>query len=417
MMEFILMFVLFMNLGKLMTSPIDIFPGYIFVLITLPFLLLKLKAIKKRVLLLLLIVTISGVFNILFGRNSFTNFLKIYTSILVFTVFYWGVFKHFQMNVLRIFNIYMLGAFIVSFIGVFQVVSHMIGFTYGYDYSWIPLEGVRSYGGDTSGLFGLYIVHSLYGEPAHFAHGMAPAYFSAIFNLAHRVNSNLSKTQNSIILLAAVLSSSFIAYLIISISVLFVVLKYNSKRIRLLFSLCASLTLYFVGVSNERVLERIGVLSEMISGNSVLDITQTNIAGGLLILINNAQVAIQSFTSSPIFGSGLGSHKYSYLKFSELAHGSDEYLMNYNDAGSLLLRICSELGTFGLVLVIIVLYKYRNRSYQDNRDLWLINTGAYLMILSYLIRQGHYFAYGLPLFVILYIYSSNEKFKVRTHLY
>lgn len=416
-MEIILVFVLFFNVGKLITSPIDVFPGYVIILAALPFFLLKLKSINKKVLFVLFIVTFSGISGVIQGKNDSLNFLKIYTSILLFSWFYWVVFRHFKLNVVKVFNLYLTGAYLIALIGLLQVFTHLVGIRFGYDYSWLPLEGVRSYGDDSSGLLGLYVVHSLYGEPAHFAHGMAPAYFSAMFHLAHPSKGHLSKSQNLIIITATLLSSSFIAYLMLSISLVLVILKHKSKIVRIVFTVISTQMLLIIGASNDRVMERLNVLADIVKGNTTLNITQTDLTGGVLILVNNANITYKSIMDSPLFGGGLGSYKHSYLMHSELPKRADEYLMNFNDAGSLFLRISSELGLFGIIVTSMVLLRYRNTSFSQNNSLWIINTGAFLMILSYLIRQGHYFAYGLPLFVILYIFSCNEKFKPKRNLH
>src|SRR5690606_6654855 len=122
-------------------------------------------------------------------------------------------------------------------------------------------------------------------------------------------------------------------------------------------------------------------------------------------LLNNYLVAIESFKSSPIWGSGLGSHPASFDKYSLT---KKFYLpfedFNKADANSLLLRLLSETGLLGLGLFLFILIRFRcGNNHSLNR--WIISNGIFVMMIAGLLREGHYFHSGVPFFIFLYIYN------------
>lgn len=97
-------------------------------------------------------------------------------------------------------------------------------------------------------------------------------------------------------------------------------------------------------------------------------------------------------------GTGLGTHEINY----EMGYQSDffQYGLNQTDAYSLFTRLYSEFGIIGVFLVIYLLFKYRNINNP-------INVAILVVFISYFIRGGHYFIYGVVFYAYLFYYTSS----------
>lgn len=101
-------------------------------------------------------------------------------------------------------------------------------------------------------------------------------------------------------------------------------------------------------------------------------------------------------------GTGLGTHEVSY----EMEYQSDFFLygLNKTDAYSLFTRLYSEFGIIGVFLIIYFLIKYRNSKSP-------INIAILVVFISYFIRGGHYFIYGVVFYAYLFYYTSSVPMK------
>jgi hypothetical protein len=73
----------------------------------------------------------------------------------------------------------------------------------------------------------------------------------------------------------------------------------------------------------------------------------------------------------------------------------------------------SETGLYGVVLFLAVLFKclmFKNKSDVIGKDSkhWIISCSIFVMIVLNLLRQGHYFLNGFPLFVWLYYFNYRD---------
>jgi hypothetical protein len=83
------------------------------------------------------------------------------------------------------------------------------------------------------------------------------------------------------------------------------------------------------------------------------------------------------------------------------------------------LRLMSETGLFGLTIFLVIIIKcYVKRDRSHDTYHWLVSNGLLIMILLNLFRQGNYYLYGFPFFVILYYYNavSYRNYKVEQNL-
>jgi O-antigen ligase len=84
---------------------------------------------------------------------------------------------------------------------------------------------------------------------------------------------------------------------------------------------------------------------------------------------------------------------------------------NKMDANSMLLRLMSETGLYGLILMISLIIRcWIFKKGAADRETWVMSNGLSLIIIIYLIRQGHYFINGFPLFLWMfyYLYINNR---------
>ena len=104
------------------------------------------------------------------------------------------------------------------------------------------------------------------------------------------------------------------------------------------------------------------------------------------------------FPTLIISNAGLGTHEINY----EMEYQSNffQYGLNQTDAYSLFTRLYSEFGVIGIFLVIYLLFKYRNTNNP-------INIAILIVFISYFIRGGHYFIYGVVFYAYLFYYTSS----------
>jgi hypothetical protein len=75
----------------------------------------------------------------------------------------------------------------------------------------------------------------------------------------------------------------------------------------------------------------------------------------------------------------------------------------------------SETGIYGLSLMLFLLFRcwvFSPRAFE--RENWVMSNGLVIIIVIYLVRQGHYFYNGFPFFLWMYYYNfeinaSNRK--------
>lgn len=105
-----------------------------------------------------------------------------------------------------------------------------------------------------------------------------------------------------------------------------------------------------------------------------------------------------------LIGTGLGTHEVNYKK-EYPDTGFHHYGLNSTDAYSLFTRIYSEFGYLGIAFLFVWIIKRFNC--KNN-----INIALAFLLLSLLIRGGHYFQYGVIFFVYCYYYSGKRKLSI-----
>ena len=386
----------------LFRSPAEIYIGYLFILLLFPFYFIKYSLIGTYKLVFLLIL-FSGLFNVFIGENIMSNFIKIYLGVFFsYTYFYFFIQDNNQ-NVEKLFKWYLKFAYWVAILAIVQVISFNIGFKLGYDYSWV----LNKWGYFPAGLFNLK-ANSIVGEPTHLGNVLSAAVFVALYNLFSSKNYGLTKWQSITILIANLLTFSGSAYAGFFIALILVIINFRLSRVAII-GIPLLLGVFQLVLTNIKEVEDRFSSTQRIFATGQFEVGKDN--GSAIILYDNFLVSYKNLFDNPLFGTGLGSHPIAFKQYSRAQFiNTKGFANNYQDASSMLFRTMSELGIFGVIIIIFIISKYyvlRNPNNQQDQR-WIISNAILVMVLLNLGRQGHYFLNGFPFFVWLYIYNKSN---------
>ncbi|MFN5459677.1 MAG: O-antigen ligase family protein, partial [Bacteroidota bacterium] len=351
-----------------------------------------------------------GIINLLLGNCEFFGFFKILFGFFLSVTFYNYLFIHYNFDYKKIFSLYLNGIVICAYIGFIELISFRIGFTPGYNYSWL----FNKWGLHPGSIFGLRL-NSIFSEPSQFALMLLPAVFISVEHLISRKYSILSFFNCIVVCLAMIFTTSSTGY--IGVFFILVILAINYERILyiLYFSILGVLAYFalYRWVDDFRVRVDTSVNLWTKEQFTIDDINSSS-----FVLYNNVNVMKKSFSDNPFIGRGLGSYELAYEKYSLTKE--EDFLIkegfdfNSKDGNSLLLRCVVELGLLGILFWLFFIPKYfvkKNNSINDlnNDDLtWVYNGAVLTILLGYLLRQGNYFINGFPFFCLFYYYSCTN---------
>jgi len=155
-----------------------------------------------------------------------------------------------------------------------------------------------------------------------------------------------------------------------------------------------------------------------------LKVYQTNKIGEAVnissfVLLKSSYIAYKNFLNHPL-GTGIGSFEHQhdiYIKRLDMPwfiHKLKAYELNKFDANSLFLRGLSDFGIFWLFFVLFVCWLgfYANSINYIDDIKKTICISAFIYILIYLIRGGHYFPEEMYFFVFMFVFNL-PKFNYR----
>lgn len=382
-------------------EPAEIYFGYVVYLLLLPFFIFRYR-IPNFFVIIFSLLFLNGFVNSYLGFNTYADFFKIFLGVFFSYLFYYYVLVQFEYNVEKLFQLYLMGCFIVSVIGIIQFVSYQMDIKAGYNYSWI----LNKWGFIPGGNLGIRI-NSIFPEPTHFGACVSAAAFVSFYNLLMKKTYYLSRFQSMIIVLVYFMTFSglaFIAFFVIAIILLF---NFGFIRYAAFFApVLVGAFLYLYNNVEEFRQRTDSTITLYLTGE--FEIGKTH--GSSLILYNNYFVAMKNLSTNFVFGTGLGSHPVAFSKYSITKNikikGID---LNARDANSMFVRLISETGLFGTLLMLGITFRFfiRRKEGEDIPDhFWLISGGIFVMIIANLLRQGHYFLNGFPFFIWLYYYNQ-----------
>lgn len=359
------------------------------------------------------LIVIFSLYNVYIEKDTIGLLTKQVIGISLNAFIFYLLVKINKYDVKRLFKIYLNIAFLIALIGLIQELSYLLGFKAGYDFSYI----LPSWKVDISGT-GFLRVNSILPEPASFCYSMMPAFFVALTSFSKKNFKFLGKWKSLVIISSFFLTFSTVGYIGITTSLFLLIYNYR-RRIGYVFlgAISIFLLIFFLwnNISDFRM--RIDDSVNVLTGKASLETVNLS----TFTLFSNALVAYNSFKDNPVFGSGLGSHQISYYKYIGQVIDVDELstFLNFNDANSLFLRLLSETGLFGLLIVLFFIFRFYLSRGKDKTDyLWIINNAVLVMFLIRLIRSGHYFIYGFFFFFWLYYFTwkSNRAIKSKPQL-
>lgn len=390
---------IFISSYVMFKAPFEGYISYIVMLILFPIMFVRF-GLPKLPLLIFLPLLISGVIYILAGDNDSGSFIKIFIGFFAAVLFYRYVLELYDFDVNKLFGWYIKGALVVSLIGIAQVFFYNVGFKPGYDFRWVLNKW-----GVTQGGLGIRM-NSVFSEPAYFAAVIAPAFFCAIHNLFWRSRFWMTKNQAIIIVVAYLLTFSSLGILGIFLAVLLLLLNYGFVRYAIIFVPLTYFGFGFVYNNVDEFRERYDGTLEVFVDQNIKDYS---VHGSSFVLYNNFTVAFENFKRNPILGTGLGSQETAFDRYS-LTRFANVVQIDFNksDANSMFLRLMSETGLYGIIFMVVFLFKHHiSRTKSANDYNWLISNGILMVVLLYLARQGHYFINGFPFFLWCYYYISK----------
>lgn len=391
---------IFINTYVFAKQPIDVYIGYVVYLLLLPGFISKF-GFNKNLMYIFLILLFAGIINVLAGNNTSLQFLKVYISVLLSYFFYYYVIIELEFNVEQMFKWYLKGCYIAALIGVFQFVSFRVGFNSG-----AHLFNIfNKWGFSPGGIFGLR-VNSVFSEPTHLGSVLSAAFFVAVYNVIRRENYYYSAIQNWTIIVVYLLAFSGMGQIGVFLTILLLAINFGLIRYVIVMIPLMIITFNYLYNNVDEFKERFDSTYGLFVEEQEFELGKTH--GSSFILYNNYIVTKENFRSNFLFGTGLGSHPTAFEKYSIAKDIAVEgFNWNSADANSMLLRIVSETGLFGLIIFMVVVVKcYVKRDRNNDSYHWLISNGLLIMILLNLFRQGHYFLYGFPFFFLLYYYNS-----------
>lgn len=383
----------------LFLTPFEGYFHYVIYLLLLPFFVSRF-GLPKTSFKILLIPLVVGIFQIALGNNEPFLFIKIWGGVLLSVSVYYYVMEYYELNVEKIFKIYLTWSYWAAIIALIQYISFKINFKPGYDYGFLLNKGNVSVS-DTG-----IRLSSIFPEPSQLGIMLGPAAFVALFNLIRKKNYHYKIHQSIIILIALYLSRSSTGYLGLFLAVLILGLNFGYIFYVIVFFVLG----YFAALGLYNTVDEFKV---RVDNSTALwlydDLAYENVNSSSFVLYNNAHIAWTNLKEHPLFGTGLGSHpmaynKYSYTKSVVKVKGIE---FNKQDANSMFFRLMSETGLFGLAFVFLLIFKcYVGYNGDDEDNHWIISGAILIIILLYLLRQGNYFLNGFPFFVWLYYYNK-----------
>jgi len=375
-------------------------------LFQLPFLLWALFYYRRIDLWVLTSILFLNIFSLLFYRQGLQLVLKqlINISFSAFVFYYFIRLSNFDL--IFLFKKYVKFSKIVLLIGFFQVMIYMLE-PVGISISHYFLDLFFFLkGADVTFRF-----QSIAQEPSYIAYTFSPIVFMAFYGIFTDRYLFLNKFWSFLFILAYLLTFSLTAYL----GIIFMLLMFYYRRLtisKLVFSVVffAMLALFsFLSYQNIPLIKlRVDETTRGLQENMVENGTFRQFNFSTYAILTNLYVVNQGLKGNPILGCGLGTYELLYDK--HLPTALKNYaIINNKEANSMFLRILGELGIVGLLIFLSFLVynrvPFNSLMGYEAETLWIINTGIFIMIILFMIRNGNYTFHGRLFFLLSYYYS------------
>ncbi|MCZ2577218.1 hypothetical protein O1443_15185 [Bacteroides fragilis] len=347
---------------------------------------------SRNILFFLLILGIYSFSCITLSNYAYNKFIQQFFLLTYFVMCYAVIFRYFRGDIPALFAKYLCIAHVVAYLGIIQFAVYYIC---GIDiFCWV-------YGRvSVEVLPGILRVSSIIDEPSYLSTILTPAFSYYLFTGLFPLNK-----RKLIVILAIFLTFSTITFVVVGILLFYKYVYLRNKYA--CYSIFIILLLLFLLGGNFKRLEQSGEetafsaivmkLQDTYEGFIAMDpdVFETLNMSSYATMVN-VWVALNA--PNRIMGTGLGTHELNYYR--EYKSDYIFYGLNAQDGYSLLNRLYSEFGVLGLILCLWVIY----RNYNLNN---IINISVFFLILTLLIRGGHYVRYGFIFWAFLYYYSGS----------
>jgi hypothetical protein len=400
--SFLIYVTIFLSSITFFNEPFEGYFHYVIFIFFFPFFIAK-YGFPKIPFQILALPLFFGIFQIYAGYNTFELFTKIFLGIFFSTTFYYYVIHAYNMDVEKMFSIYMKGIYFVCLIGLLQLASYFAHFTPGYNFKWI----FNKWAFTTSEL-GFPRVNSIFPEPSQFALVISPALFIAIYNLLLGKRLYIARMECLMIIVITILTTSSLGLIAFLFIVIFLTINYGHLVNLFVALIClfaiGELCYAFLPEFKSRVNSAYGLWVEN-------DFRLANVNNSSFVLFNHYHIATTNFKEHPLVGTGLGSHPLAFDKYTiTLASDIIDFNNNRADANSTFLRLMSETGLMGITFILYFIFRFYIRrdplkSDEENKNYWIISNAVLVLIIVQLLRQGNYFINGFPFFMWMYYYT------------
>jgi hypothetical protein len=338
--------------------------------------------------------------------------VRAFVGVLAMQIALFSYFKYFNYDYKKILRHYIIIALFLSYVGIFQEISCLVGFRPGYDLSWllIAMQAPEEFvvmGGD------FIRVNSLFTECGYFAVALSPAVFLAIHNLLAGSRDYVNRFEAVIVIIALIFTFSSVGYVSVLFSLIFNVLKKITIYTVIKFVAFFALLLFAMSNNINFQSRAEGILRAFVT----YDLTGYENPSSLIIRVNY-EIAKDNFFKHPVLGSGADSFKIisqqSLISMSG-AGGIGKFLsimepenMSYEDGSTMYFKIITEFGLLGVCAILWFLYA--NKVPAQKADLRILQYMCLVFFLTYSFRTGQYIRFELWYFIGLY-YCLNKYYR------
>jgi len=280
----------------------------------------------------------------------------------------------------HIFSIFIYISILISSIAIIQQIGWLFKIPGLYDFGYL---GINNY---VHNIGPIIRSTSIASEAAHLGYMLVPSFFVAFGSLlTKKIPFYLTFYKRWIIILAMVSSFSIIAYfsMFVVIMYFFIFGKINLwKKINISMFLSPIIILVVV-LNAGNVASRISRITTMTFEVNTSTLSEWG-------LISNLYVAYSSLVNNPL-GTGIQTHQYNHEKYFANLSFLGTIKINSIDANSLILRMISEFGLIGIIIIFGFYFLFRIKDKRYIYELYMfLNTIAFLFIYLYAIRNGAY---------------------------
>lgn len=340
------------------------------------------------------------------------GFIKQVIGITFSSAAYYAFIRFNNFNLQKVFDLYLRVAFWVAAFGIFEEFAKIAG-----------LGALFSHNKTVK--LGFHRVWSIMGEPYFLAVVLIPAlfFYGAKFfgNRSYRDRGVLIKF--GVILTGTLFTFSSAGFMAIGFMTIIIawekgLFSFKKGRILLLpFLLIGVFSAYqYMQKNMYEFRTKINQTIEAFNKTKITPFMLDQMNSTTFALYSNFKIAQKSYSSSPFFGGGLGSHAKNYDKLFTTQF-DPKYLerfgeLNKYDANSLFIRLLSETGLLGLVLFFFFMFKFRlKRKHLEVPELAnfvIINHGIFILFIVRLVRTGNYIGNGFFFFFFLYFFTAQQ---------